>query len=114
MTKDSIYVQFDKAVDDITATDISIYKSADPTQKLTVSIQAAQPDSLVITTSDQAPYENYTVEIDNVKAQAGLLSNAVIGAFSGFQASVVTSDFFKISKVTPVDRIRWMYILHIH
>lgn len=102
VSQNGIFLIFDKKVENIAIEDIKIYETGDSTKKLDVSIQAQQPDTLVINTSNQTAYLDYTVEISNVTAAGDILANTIITHFEGFKASEVKSDFFKISKIVPV------------
>lgn len=104
LSQNSIFIMFDKKVGDIAAENIAIYETGDSSKKLTVSIQAKQPDTLVITTSNQTAYLDYTVEISNVTVAESVLSTTLSTRFEGFRAAELKSDFFKISKIEPVNK----------
>jgi len=104
LNQKSVFILFDKKVEDIALEDVIVYETGDRSKKLDISIQAKQPDALVINTSDQIAYLNYTVEIKNVSVVGGVLSSDLSASFDGYRAAELKSDFFKISKIVPAGK----------
>lgn len=102
LNQNSIFLKFDKKVENIVVENIKVYETGDTTKKLDASIQATQPDSVVINTATQVAYLDYTIEISNVTVAGSALSNTLSTRFEGYRAAELKSDFFRISKVEPV------------
>jgi hypothetical protein len=100
----TVIVFFDSNVEEIAPEDIRIYQTSDFTKQLTFSILSKQSNLMVIKTSEQTPYEHYTIEIYNVKVEGNTLSSTAASSFYGYKPAVVSSDFFRISKVEPASK----------
>jgi len=100
----TVIVNFDKAINEMDDSDIIIYETEDITRQLDVSVTNIQNNVLVLTTSRQSPYKNYTIEFYNLKAVGSTVPTTAFAEFVGYKQSVVSSDFFKISKVVPVSK----------
>lgn len=103
-SQNSIFLKFDKNVEAIAKENIKIYETNDITKKLDVSVQAKQPDTLMISTANQEAYVDYTVEISGVTMVGGVLSDTISTTFEGFMAAELKSDFFRVSKVESVGK----------
>jgi hypothetical protein len=100
----NVYILFDKKVQTVSESAITIYETGNSANTLDFKIIAQQSESLVLQTSDQIPYMGYTVEIRNITAEGEMFPSTVTATFEGYRASELQSDFFKISKVVPVNR----------
>jgi len=102
LNRNSIFIQFSETVEEIAAGDIKIYETDDFTSRLDATVKAKQPDTIVIETSDQEAYIDYTIEISNVRGAESDSAGVVTGTFTGYKAAVTNSEFFRIKKVEPV------------
>jgi hypothetical protein len=102
LNQNGIFIRFSEEVEEIDAEDIVIYETDDFTRKLDVTIRSRQPDTLVLKTSNQEAYTDYTLEISNVRDGEDVFSGTVSDTFTGYKASEVKSEFFRVAKVEPV------------
>lgn len=103
ISQNRIYILFSKTVQEIKAENISIYLAGDTSSRLDVKIQVQQETSLVLDTSDQTAYAQYTIEITGVAEEGAVLSTTLSASFSGYRESELKSDFFRISRIEPVN-----------
>jgi len=100
----NVLVMFDRKVKTIAKSDITIYETGNSANTLEFEIQAQQPETIILKTGNQIPYMRYTIEIRSITAEGESFPSTVTASFEGYRASELTSDFFKISKVVPVNR----------
>ncbi len=99
-----ITVKFNEAVKTISASNIKVYETADKSNTLAVSIEAQSSDTVTLNTSTQTAEKSYTVEFINIEDTELNNVPSITGTFTGYKASEVKSDFFKISKVEPISK----------
>lgn len=104
LAPDRIQIEFNEKIQEITSADITIYQTDDFTQKLTGYIYSISDNIAVIETSSQTPETDYTVEITRVMDTDGNQTNFLSAVFKGYKNPVISSDFFKVSKVEPVSK----------
>lgn len=102
LNHNGVFIKFSEEVEEIDVEDIVIYETDDFTRKLDVEIQSQQPDTMVLKTSNQEAYTDYTIEISNVRDADGVFSGTVSHTFTGFEATEIKSEFFRIARVEPV------------
>jgi len=99
-----IYVNFNEEIDKPDSQDVKIYESNDFTKGLTVNVISLTGKQLLIQTSNQIPDRSYTIELYNIRDKKGNITPVVASNFTGYRNPNLQSDFFRISKVEPVNR----------
>ncbi len=97
-----IIVYLNKNIKALKNENISIYESENVNNKLTVTNIVQQDKIVVIYTSNQGGYINYTLDINNVYEANGTLPSNINTTFVGHRDSQLQSDFFRISKIEQV------------
>lgn len=104
LSEEKVYIAFNEEVDFILPEDITIYETQDPDKTLTVEIVSQSKNELVLKTSKQTMYKNYTVYFSSIEDKDGNLAFSLMGSFEGFRASEIKSDFFRINKAEAVNK----------
>jgi len=99
-----ITVYFNEAIEKPDAQNIKLYETNDFTKALTCNVMSLTENQLIIQTSNQIPDREYTIEFYNIIDKSGNLTELVASTFTGYRNPNLQSDFFKISKVEPVNR----------
>lgn len=99
-----IVVKLNQSVYNVNNEDVKIYETEDFTKTLTVEIISQTSNELVIKTGNQIPGKSYTLEMYNVTNTRGEVTEVLSHTFEGFRDPNLKSDFFRISKVEPVNR----------
>jgi len=98
---DTLEVKFNEPIASIG--DIKIY-SADNGLPIGFSIRALSGDTLTILTSVREPKKEYVIEINTIEDMDGNIVDKVVQGFVGYKPEAVTSDFFRISSIEPVNQ----------
>ncbi len=104
ISQNNIYIMFDKKIKTSSGVVVTVYETGNSANTLEAKILSQQVDTIVLQTADQIPYMGYTVEIKNIMAEGETYPSTITATFEGYRASELKSDFFKISKVAPVNR----------
>ena len=99
-----LMVILNQSVKSIDNEDIKIYETEDITKSLTTEIISQTSNEIVIKTGSQIPDKKYTLEIYNITSTRGKITEILTGTFSGYRDPNYKSDFFRISRVEPVNR----------
>jgi len=99
-----ITVFFNEEIEKPDEQDIEIYETNDFTKTLTCNVISLTGKQLIIQTSNQIPDREYTIEFYNVCDKNGNITQIIASTFTGYRNPNLQSDFFKISKVEPVNR----------
>lgn len=100
--KNCVVIYLKKNIKTLKPENIIIYESSNTSNKLSVTNLVQQDNMLLIYTSDQERYLNYTIEINNVFSINSTLSTNIVTTFDGYSDSELKSDFFRISKIEQV------------
>ncbi|RCX09094.1 S-layer family protein [Anaerobacterium chartisolvens] len=103
LDKNKLQITFNEKVESIDESCIEVYESSSSTNRLTLKIDSQTELSLIVSTSDQTALKEYTLNIYNAVDKEGNMSDLVTSTFRGYRSAVTTSDFFKISRIEPVD-----------
>ncbi|MCR4436278.1 MAG: S-layer homology domain-containing protein [Clostridiales bacterium] len=98
-----ISVKLNEEVENIPVENIGIYETDKTGNALSVSIESQNGAELVIKTADQTPDTEYTIELHDIKDLEGNWTPSLTATFSGYRNPEIVSDYFKISKVEPVN-----------
>ncbi|HHW49514.1 MAG TPA: hypothetical protein GXX14_12995 [Clostridiaceae bacterium] len=99
-----ITVYFNEEIEKPDDEDIEIYETNDITKSLTASVLSLTENQLIIQTSNQVPDRSYTIEFYNIRDKKGNVTSFLASAFKGYRNPNLQSDFFRISKVEPINR----------
>lgn len=97
-------LKFSEPIKNISDSSINIYETTNKANKLTAAITSQNGDELVLKTSGQTVDKAYTIEITNITDMQGNFSSLLTANFTGFKATEIKSDFFKISKIDVVSK----------
>jgi hypothetical protein len=99
-----VSVKFNENIKSLSAGDISISEVLKPENKLTVAIESQTGSEVILKTLGQSEGVDYKLEIAKVVDEGDFAAAALVGYFKGYKVPEVKSDYFKISKVVPVDK----------
>jgi hypothetical protein len=99
-----VHIAVNENFKQIKDSDIEIYETANPLNKLTTKIEVQANSAILVITSNQMPNMNYTINIRNITDIDGNIKDIITSTFSGNKDAEIKSDFFKISKVVNEDR----------
>lgn len=99
-----ISIKFNEIIGGLAVTDITIYEAANIQKKLTLTVESQNGNEFILKTSGQTEGADYRLEIAKVVDTEGFVANSLVSAFKGFRIPEVKSDYFKISKVEPIDK----------
>lgn len=100
--KNCIIVYLNQNIKALKSENVNIYETQNVSKKLEITNIVQQDKILVIYTSDQERYINYTLELNNVYAENSVLSTNINTSFDGYSESELKSDLFRISKIEQV------------
>ncbi len=83
--------------------EIKIY-SRDNNSPVSFSIRSLSGDTLTLLTSAREAKKEYVIELINVEDKEGNVTDKLLQGFIGYQPEALTSDFFRISSIEPVNR----------
>lgn len=95
-----IQVTMNEAVSSVGS--VLIY-SADQ-DSVTCSVDTIADDIVVVVTEPLEAGKEYVIELLDVKDRQGNITNRLMKTFTGFDVQEVTSDFFRISRIEPVNQ----------
>jgi len=105
-----IQVTMNEAVSSVGS--VLIY-SSDDEDSLSCSVDTIEDDIIVVVTEPLEAGKEYVLELLDVKDRQGNITNRLTRAFTGFETYEITSDFFRISRIEPVNqRSLMVYFTH--
>jgi len=104
MSGNWIVVRFNQSIYNLDNEDLKIYETEDFTKILTTEIVSQTANEIVIRTGNQIPDKGYTIEIYGATNTRGKVTDILSGTFTGYRDPNLKSDFFRISRVEPVNR----------
>ena len=104
MDLNKVSVKFNENISSLSTSDIKIYDVSDAQKKLTVSIESQNGNEVIFKTSGQSQTAIYKIEIAKVTDVDGFTTVSLGFKFNGYKIPEVKSDFFKISKIEPIDK----------
>lgn len=110
---DTIVVKLNEEINDLDASQISVYEKDDSGNQLSISDYKLDGQTLTLTTAKQPKGEKYVVALTSVIDKENNFVASVLKNFETFEIKEITSDFFLISKVEGVsdERIN-VYFTH--
>lgn len=92
---------------------IKVYEKADDDEVLDHSIQSLAGNTLTLKVNDLDLTKDYTVELTGVQDESGNVVEKLKDTFEGFETEERESNFFRISKIEPVnERSIVVYFTH--
>lgn len=93
--------------------DVRIYSKANPTSYLACQVSAVSGDLVQIKSSALDTGVTYIIELTNIKDTEGNLTQKLFAEFKGFEPKEIKSNFFRISKIEPINtRSIMVYFTH--
>ncbi len=77
---------------------------SDAHDDITCSVESIEGDIVVVRTDPLEEGKEYIIELHDVKDRQGNLTNRLMEKFKGFEVQEVSSDFFRISRIEPVNQ----------
>lgn len=82
----------------------SVLIYSDDQDSVACSVDTIADDIVVVVTEPLEAGKEYVIEMLDVKDRQGNITNRLTKAFTGFDVQEVTSDFFRISRIEPVNQ----------
>lgn len=81
--------------------EVLIYSDAQ--KDITCRIESVEGNKVIVRTDPLEEGKNYIIELHDVLDRQGNLTNRLMKQFEGFEVQEVTSDFFRIRRIEPVN-----------
>lgn len=82
----------------------SVLIYSDDKEDIKCSIDAIENDVIIVKTDPLEEGKQYIIELADVKDKQGNITNRLMTQFTGFETQEVASDFFRISRIEPVNQ----------
>lgn len=77
---------------------------SDASDDIKCSVDGIEDDVVIVKTDPLKEGKDYIIELHDVKDRQGNLTNRLMKQFKGFEVQEVTSSFFRISRIEPVNQ----------
>lgn len=82
----------------------SVLIYSDDKEDINCNIDAIEDDAIIVKTDPLEEGKQYIIELADVKDKQGNITNRLMTQFTGFETQEVASDFFRISRIEPVNQ----------